>query len=188
VLHPDDGPSTVLLSPKIAGPVPVPERMPRILWRAGLDLNPLDVSSEADVAWLEALVWPEHVDRLERLRAAIEIVRKDPPRIVRTDALSGLRALVAEAPKDATVVVYHSAVLAYFTEGDRAAFVELVRELAVHWISNEGETVVPGVQERLTVPLPDPALFLLAQDGVPVAFAGGHGQSLQWIEPEPAMR
>jgi len=28
---------------------------------------------------------------------------------------------------------------------------------------------------------PDPALFVLAQDGIPVAFAGGHGQSLSWI-------
>ncbi|MDQ1554523.1 MAG: hypothetical protein QOK46_1601 [Microbacteriaceae bacterium] len=181
VLHPDDGPSTVLLSPRIAGPVPVPDRMPRIAWRAGLDLNPLDVSSEADVAWLEALVWPEHDDRRERLRAAIEIVRKDPPRIVRTDALSGLRALVAEAPKDTTVVVYHSAALAYFTAKDRNAFAELVRDLPVHWISNEGELVVPGVREKLPVPLPDPALFVLAQDGEPVAFAGGHGQSLYWI-------
>jgi hypothetical protein len=181
VLHPEDGPSAVLLSPRIAGPVPVPERMPRILWRAGLDLNPLDLSSETDVAWLDALVWPEHDDRRQRLHAAIEIVRKDPPRIVRTDALSGLRKLVDEAPMDATVVVYHSAVLAYFAEKDRVAFAELVRELPVHWISNEGETVVPGVREKLTVPLPDPALFVLAHDGEPVAFAGGHGQSLLWI-------
>jgi hypothetical protein len=180
-LHPESGPSTVLLSPKIAGPVPVPERMPRIAWRVGLDLNPLDVSSDEDVAWLEALVWPEHDDRRTRLRAAIEIVRQDPPRIVRTDALSGLRALVAEAPADATVVVYHSAVLAYFAEKDRAAFADLVRELPVRWISNEGETVVPGVREKLPVPLPDPALFVVAQDGEPVAFAGGHGQSLRWI-------
>jgi hypothetical protein len=40
------------------GPVPLPARMPAIAWRAGLDLNPLDVTSDDDVRWLSCLVWP----------------------------------------------------------------------------------------------------------------------------------
>ena len=40
------------------GPVPLPARIPAISWRAGLDLNPLDVTREDDVRWLSCLVWP----------------------------------------------------------------------------------------------------------------------------------
>ena len=45
------------------GPVPLPDRVPAIAWRAGLDLNPLDVTSDDDVRWLSCLVWPGEGDR-----------------------------------------------------------------------------------------------------------------------------
>src|SRR5215468_4957915 len=51
------------------GPVPLPERLPVIAWRAGLDLNPLDVTDDDDVHWLSCLVWPGEGDREARLAA-----------------------------------------------------------------------------------------------------------------------
>jgi len=42
----------------VRGPVPLPARLPAIAWRAGLDLNPLDVARDDDVRWLSCLVWP----------------------------------------------------------------------------------------------------------------------------------
>src|SRR5680860_1434728 len=44
VLHPADGPSPVILDCAITVPVPVPDRLPEIVWRAGIDLTPLDVT------------------------------------------------------------------------------------------------------------------------------------------------
>jgi hypothetical protein len=38
------------------GAVPIPHHVPEVVWRAGVDLDPLDLSSEDDVRWLEALV------------------------------------------------------------------------------------------------------------------------------------
>src|ERR1044072_8031784 len=38
---------------------PLPGSLPQIVWRAGLDLNPVDLSDAGEVAWLETLVWPE---------------------------------------------------------------------------------------------------------------------------------
>src|SRR5689334_17763161 len=58
--------------------VPVPARLPRVVWRAGLDLNPLDVTDPADRAWLEALIWPEHANRRARLLAAAAVAAADP--------------------------------------------------------------------------------------------------------------
>ena len=51
------------------GPVPLPARIPAITWRAGLDLNPLDVTRDDDVRWLSCLVWPGEGDRAQRLAA-----------------------------------------------------------------------------------------------------------------------
>ena len=55
----------------ISGPAPLPDRVPAIAWRAGLDLNPLDVTREDDVRWLACLVWPGESGRQDRLAAAI---------------------------------------------------------------------------------------------------------------------
>src|SRR5229473_7617363 len=58
------------------GPVPLPARIPAISWRAGLDLNPLDVTREDDARWLACLVWPGEDDRAQRLEAAIASARR----------------------------------------------------------------------------------------------------------------
>jgi hypothetical protein len=160
------------------GPVPLPARVPEIAWRAGLDLNPLDVSSDDDVRWLSCLVWPGEGDREQRLAAAIATARRDPPAVHRGDLLTDLPALAAQAPAGATLVVYHSAALAYVTPGDRARFAATVRALPAVWLSSEGPGVVPG--------LPSPpyqgAPFVLARDGAtPLALADGHGTWLQWL-------
>jgi hypothetical protein len=160
------------------GPVPLPARVPEIAWRAGLDLNPLDVTSDDDVRWLSCLVWPGEGDREQRLAAAIATARRDPPAVHRGDLLTDLPALAAQAPAGATLVVYHSAVLAYVTPGDRARFAATVRALPAVWLSSEGPGVVPG--------LPSPpyqgAPFVLARDGAtPLALADGHGTWLQWL-------
>jgi hypothetical protein len=43
-----------------------PAGMPEVVRRAGLDLNPLDVTDPADLAWLDVLIWPEHAHRRTR--------------------------------------------------------------------------------------------------------------------------
>jgi hypothetical protein len=75
-----------------------PTRLPEIVWRAGLDLNPLDVTDPADLAWLEALIWPEQHNRRERLRAAAAIAAEDPPTLIRGDLVDDLARLAAQAP------------------------------------------------------------------------------------------
>jgi len=178
-LDPADGPSEVLLPCAIDGPVPV--RMPDIVWRAGIDLNPLDARDPADVAWLEALVWPEHTDRIETLRAAVQVVAADPPRLVRADLLTGLADLVADAPADATVVVQNSAALYYLTPAELVRFTATMADLrqtrGVVWLSNEGWTVLPDVAARLPERLSPQ--FILAQDGEPVALTDPHGRSVR---------
>lgn len=99
---------------------PLPLTLPNVGWRYGLDLNPLDVNSPAEMAWLETLVWAGQQHRAQLLRAAIEIARADPPKIRQGDLLADLPAIAALSPKDMQLVVYHTAVLGYVgSQSDR---------------------------------------------------------------------
>ncbi|WP_150245604.1 DUF2332 domain-containing protein [Nocardiopsis quinghaiensis] len=171
--------SPVVLECETFGPVPVPERVPRVVWRAGIDLNPLDVRSGEDVRWLEALIWPgpHEARRRERLRAAARVAAQDPPLVVAGDLVEQLHRVVERVPEEARLVVFHSAVLAYLPAGRRDAFVSAVRGLEGHWVSNEGWRVLPD----LVGPRPEvDGDFTVALDGRVVAFAGEHGQRLTW--------
>lgn len=181
-LDPATGPSTILLECAVTGDPPLPATMPQITWRAGIDLNPLDVTDPEDARWLEALIWPEQNERRARIRSAMEIVRVERPRIVRGDAVDALPALAAEAPRDATLVIVSSASIVYLTPDARARFIRLVGSLDARWISNEGRGIVPAAAAAVGAAAPPVAgEFLLALDEHPLAWTGPHGQRLDWI-------
>ena len=160
---------------------PIPLSLPQIVWRAGLDLNPVDLSDGDQVAWLETLIWPEQTERLANLRAAIKVAAANRPRVVKGDLLGdSLARLCAEAPKDATLVIFHTAVLAYIADlSAREAFGARAMQHGT-WISNEMPGVFPDIAKR--APVRGPAgHFLMALNGTPVAWTDPHGASLEWI-------
>lgn len=163
-----------------SGLVP-PATRPRVVWRAGLDPNPLDVTDPGDVAWLDALIWPEHTHRRTRLREAAEVAAAEPPLLVRGDLVDDLPDLAARAPAGATLVVLHSSVLYQVPPPRREAFVDLVTALPGHWLANEApEALALG---GLPAP-PDGALYnVLSLDGVPLAWTRSHGQAMTWFGP-----
>ncbi len=171
---------------RVTGPAPLPDAVPEVAWRGGVDLNPLDVTDPDAMAWLENLVWPEHDDRRERLRHAVSVAAADPPRLVPGDALDELPALVAEAGRHGTVVVFHSAVATYFPPEHRARFQELmlglVAEGACHWVSNEAPNVFPEIAATATGVGREANRFVLGVDGQAVAWTHGHGRSVHWLD------
>ena len=67
------------------------------------------------------------------------------------DLLTALPMLAAEAPANATLVVFHTAVLAYVADpGARAAFARTVGDLNAVWISNEAPSVFPEIAAKLS--------------------------------------
>jgi len=179
--HVGDPAAPLRISCQTFGDVPLPAAIPKVVWRAGIDLEPVDVRSDEDVRWLESLVWPGQSERLVRLRSAVAFARQERPRVVAGDLNDRLRALASEVPPDATLVVFHSAVLAYLNEEDRRRFVATVTSLPGHWISNEGPTVVSDIAlpSRATR-APHPSPFLLALDGRAIAWTGPHGDFIDW--------
>ncbi|GHH19394.1 DUF2332 domain-containing protein [Streptomyces rubradiris] len=182
--RPPLGPSAspVSLTCRTTGHMPLPERLPTVVWRAGVDLDPLDVRDADDMRWLECLVWPEQRDRLDRLRNAARIAQAEPPHLVRGDLNQVLPELVSRVPRGATPVVFHSAVLVYLPSEARSVFTETMRRMPGHWITNEGPHILPTVEARLPRPAPpDRAVFALALDEQPLAFTGPHGQWVDWF-------
>jgi hypothetical protein len=178
-------PGAPVLSCRCQGPVPLPSRPVEVVWRAGIDLNPLDVTDPADVDWLSCLVWPGEGDRAERLAAAIEVARRDPPRVVRGDLVTQLADVAAGVPPEATLVVYHSSVLGYVSPSGRARFAEAVAGLGAVWLSQEAPDVLaglPGFPGGLPGPGCDGVCYLLTRDGQEgLAYADNHGTWLRWL-------
>ena len=176
-------PSPVELRCRTSGPVPLPDRVPEVQARVGIDLHPLDPADPDDRAWLRALVWPGRHDRLARLDAALDLAAAEPARMLTGHLLDLLPRAVAAAPAAGTTVVFHTAVLTYLDPAERAAFAALVGELPVRWISQEDPGVLPGVRDRLPDGEPDGPDFVLALDGGPVARSAPHGGRLRWLSP-----
>lgn len=166
---------------------PLPEKMPQIVWRAGLDLNPLDAADPEQSSWLETLVWPEQVERLDGLRGALRVATVQKPRVVE-GSLTGdaLATLCREVPPDVTLVVFHTAVLAYVPDQeDRRAFADKVMSLCPYWICNEAPRVMPHLSEGIGQPS-QAGRFLMSVNRKPVAWTEPHGAAIEWIMPSRA--
>jgi hypothetical protein len=154
-------------------------RLPEVVWRAGLDLDPLDVTSDADTGWLDALLPPGVPERAALLARAVSVARTAPPRVDRGDAVDDLARLAAEAPGDATLVVVSTGTLVYLPGRRRQQFVDTVRALGARWISYERRDLLHDV--RVVVPdgVPDDEAFaVLALDGEALAVGDAHGTRL----------
>jgi hypothetical protein len=177
LLGPARGP---VLACEVRDDLPLPEQVPEIAWRAGLDRNPLDPADADDRRWLRALVWPEHADRRARLDAALEAAAHDPPRVVRGDVGDDLVDLLRQVPEGTTTVVTHTAVLAYVAPQVRERVRSTCREAGAWRLGAEGRDVLTD----LAAPPADPSAFVVSvghPDGTDevVALAQPHGR---WLE------
>jgi hypothetical protein len=94
--------------------------------RIGIDRRPIDVTTDHGARLLEAFVWADQSARLERVRKAIEVARRDPPRLMEGDYVEVLPALLADRDPEALTVVYHSASTIYLRDEDRTRIREIL--------------------------------------------------------------
>ena len=79
------GPADALLELDGEERRPVPAELlalvPRVRRRVGLDLDPVDVTTDEGALRLRSFVWPGQPERMERLDRAIAAVRAEPPEL-----------------------------------------------------------------------------------------------------------
>jgi hypothetical protein len=162
---------------------PIPPRMPPVATRVGLDLHPIHADDPEAMHWLRALVWPEHPARAALLQQVLALAQHEPPPLIAGDALTILPQVVAHAPEDAALCVFHSATLAHFPPEARARFRTLIVELAgqreLFWLSSEGS----GNSGRRGLYL---TLLTAFQHGrrteYQLAYSQPHGAWIEWLD------
>jgi hypothetical protein len=149
--------------------------------RRGVDLNPVDLTSEEGVRLLSSFVWADQWDRTERLRRAIDVVRKDPPELVHGDYVEVLPALLAERDRDALTVLFQTASTQYLPKARyrelRKMLVAASRDAPLGWVSTQRRDEEVGTFQGYGLEL---ALWP-HRDAKIVAYMGYHGEWLDWI-------
>jgi hypothetical protein len=156
--------------------------LPAGVWvveRAGCDPMPIDATTEDGSLTLESFVWPEQLERLELLRAAIEAARRTPVTVDQGSAPDWLEARLARDRAGAATVVFHSIMWGYLTDDDRARVTQTLADAGeratptepLAWLRMEPGadqtditlTSWPGGEQRV------------------LATAGYHGRPVRWL-------
>ncbi len=188
-----DAPEALTMSCELRGDQRPPhlDRQPTYADRVGLDLHPVDAADPAQADWLRSCVWPEHVDRLARLDAALVEVAAQAPRLVAGDMVSGLAPVLSTV--DSVPLVFSSNALTYLSDEGRADLVGTLADVGARrdLILVVNEAAPAGL--RLFAPdspAPEPGLavgtltMVAWLNGRPTVTAlgktGPHGQWLSW--------
>jgi hypothetical protein len=154
--------------------------------RRGCDPSPLDIRDPRVPHLLRSFIWPEHVERLCRLDAALAVAPQAPPATIDTaDACSWAGRMTRTLPVGAATVVYHSMVLPYLSPAEHERFGGLIRDHGraagrkrpLVWVSLEPTDDDDNVMELTCEVWPDGERTLLAR-------STPHGTRIRW-NPEP---
>lgn len=110
------------------GPSAPPAVAAEVVERRGCDLDPIDPASQEGRLTLLSYVWPDQVERVERLRAALRVAEGVPAPVDRAPAVPWLEGLLAEPAPGRATVVFHSVVATYLEEEDRRRLAALLEE------------------------------------------------------------
>jgi ADP-ribose pyrophosphatase YjhB (NUDIX family) len=156
--------------------------LPDVVERVGCDLSPVDASTTEGRLHLTSFIWPDHPDRFDRLRGALEVAEQVDVELMAQDALDYVRGLRLEP--GSTLVVWHSAMWLYLPLDVRAAIEDELDRLGHHatresplaHIALEPMSQERDAQHRFTLSMATwPGL-----DGIP------SGVSVPWATAPPA--
>ncbi|HZA21809.1 MAG TPA: DUF2332 domain-containing protein, partial [Dehalococcoidia bacterium] len=168
-------------------PLPIPSMYPRVGYRVGLELNPIDVNDSESTLWLRALVWPEHQDQANLLQNAIRLAQQDPPQLIDGNALALLPDILPTAPQDSALCVFHTHTVNQFSPQERELLSALVAEHGakrdLFLISMEGARFDPEESRAGGHSLLKLASF---RKGIKtekrLAYCDPHGRWIEWLE------
>jgi hypothetical protein len=189
-----DPTASVRIATQLRGAPPPIAPPPIVAERIGIDLAPVALDDADATRWLEACVWPEHVERFATLRAALALARVARPRVVAGNALEHLPRLIDAAERDAAVVVVNTNVLVYFSEAERRAYGRALRDAGARrelvWIANEHPALlqqagfarsIEASSDAAALPLAITHFRDGTRDERVVAQVGPHGRWLDWF-------
>ena len=192
-----DPASPVHLGTRFEGPnrPPIPATLPLAGRRIGIDLEPIDVRDPTATRWLQACLFADQLDRLQRLRAALAVAQASPPELRQGDFIDLLPAAAADIPSDQHLCLVSTWTVHYLSVDQRQALDRVVAELGrlrdLSWVAAEPLGVMSGVDEPAPDPRhPFPTILSLAtirsgwRQGRVLARMHSHAAWLEWLEAD----
>ena len=128
--------SPVAIKPEWRGPPPPPAPV-EIVSARGVDIQPLDLSTNRDAERLEAYCWVDNTERQARLEKTIAMVRIEGVNLEQGDAADWVEARLAEPqPEAVTRVLMHSVVWQYLPDATQQRIADAM--------TAAGERATPG--------------------------------------------
>jgi hypothetical protein len=148
--------------------------------RRGCDPRPLNPLEEDDRIRLLSAVWPDQVERVDRMRGAFAEAPSVTATVDEGSAVTWLPRLLEKSSDGVATVVFHSIVLQYLTDQDRAALLEAIEKAGAR--ATEDNPLA-----HLTLE-PDPGMsgfpvrlrMWPGGDEIVVAQSGPHGADIVW--------
>ncbi len=171
--------AAVTLNPDWQGAVPLPCEL-GIIERRGVDLNPIDAHDPDGALRLQAYLWPDQTERLQRTRAAIAL--QDAP-VDKSDAIDWLATRLAHVTGQCHLI-YHTIAWQYFPASVQARGTALIeaagatatRASPLAWLSMEADGTEPGARLLLRLWPGDSKIELGRIDF--------HGRWVNWLGPK----
>jgi len=128
--------------------------------RAGCDVKPIDPQSPSDRDRLLSYVWPDQVERLARIEAALALAAQSELRVERAEAADWLeKRLAVDGATGRTRVVFHSAVWHYLSAATKERLKTAIRNAGaaatadqpIAWLSVEPDRIDGSAAIRATI-------------------------------------
>lgn len=143
--------SPVRLTPQWSGQTP-PEATIEVISREGCDLSPINPAEPTDRLRQLSYIWPDQIERLNLIRASLDIATQTPVTVKKENALNWLENRLSEVHINATHVIYHTIMWQYMSTDDQQRGKDLITnagERATHiaplaWLRLEADGKQPG--------------------------------------------
>ena len=151
-----------------------------VVERRGCDPRPLNPLNEDDRIRILSAVWPDQIERVERTRGAFAEAPSVAVAVDEGSAITWLPGLLEQPADGVATVVFHSVVLQYLTDRERAEFLHVIEGAGVRatgsaplaHLTLEPDPEMSGFPVRLrTWP---------GGEEVVVARSGPHGADIVW--------
>jgi hypothetical protein len=116
---------------RVPPPAALLGRRVEVARRRGIDLSPIDATTEHGARLLQSFVWADQTTRLDRLRRAIDVLREDPPELTRGDYVEALPSLLADRLPGTQLVVFQTASTMYLEEEGLRQLANVLREASL---------------------------------------------------------
>lgn len=154
---------------------PLPDSVPPVSHRVGLDLNTIDLKNEDEKLWLKALIWPEHQERLELFEQASSYVIEGEAQFKSGDGIANLTPIATAIPTDSAICIFHTHVANQLPVEAKERLLKAIAEIGrtrdvFHIYNNIDDSflhldaIIAGVETKQTL-----------------AVTEGHGKWVEWL-------